>query len=958
MMKYILGALLLIGHAAAAQTYPFARLTGSPQMDTRGWRLTGDAGPGDTGGDADGLGNEMVLCNPTPQMRGACFFNQPVDISRCQQWTAEFDYRIYDGTGADGIAFCFLNQQPDAFTVGGNIGIPARPQGLMVIIDTYLNCTQLPSERVPKLLIRYADGKTTYGANTENNLECPAVSQPTSTRYDVLRQPVYNRMKITYDAGQVQVYVNNNLLLTGRYPISFPGYFGFTASTGGFTDRHSIRDFTLYTNKPIVSPPNAGADRTVCNGAEVELGTPPSPNDPYSYTWYPADGLSNPKAANPRVRLFNDVAESVTYTYFVTKDSAGVPDLCAYSDEVRITVQGKMAQAGPDLSLCPGEKGVIKALERDGYRYAWSPVEGLSDPQVARPTIRLDNYTDAPVTHTYILAVTPLTPAGCTMFDTLRVTVQPRGPDLSPAITLCPGDTVQLGAAPVTRRYYVWSPAAGLDDRTAANPALTLSNPTADPLTVTYVRSSWTTEYACQWSDTVRVTVLPKPLLAGPRSVCPNVPDVVYRVANPQPSVGYTWTVRGGTVRGGTEGDRITVDWGPAGTDASVTVTPRDGAGCPATVPITVNKVLQPQKPAGPPGSDTLCLTAGKNIAYETALTTGSVYTWGVSGNGVIVSGQGTHAVRVDWQGTGTGMLWVSERSVTRTDRCEGTSDTLRVWLRPAPGPGEVFIRSVSTGLDRDDNITVRFRVAPGANVSSPLTVSRRPLLPQAGNWEPVRSVSPRDSLLEDPGLATGGQVYEYRLMGTSDCNEPFASVSHHSILLTGTGDEAGETVQLGWNPYSGWAGGVKTYELWRKADEEKTFSLYGRSGPDEFTWAAANARDGFRQCYRVRAIEEGGDGAYSWSNEVCLTFEHPLLVPNVITPNGDGYNDRWVIRNLELYRQHRLRVVNRYGKTVLDTDAYGQNWDGRELAPGLYYYVLTTALNQQTIRGWVHMIR
>jgi gliding motility-associated-like protein len=289
---------------------------------------------------------------------------------------------------------------------------------------------------------------------------------------------------------------------------------------------------------------------------------------------------------------------------------------------------------------------------------------------------------------------------------------------------------------------------------------------------------------------------------------------------------------------------------------------------------------------------------------------------------------------------------------------CEGTSDTLRVWLRPAPGPGEVFIQSVSAQPDRDGSLAVRFRVAPGVDVSSPLTISRRTLLPQAGNWEPVRSVSPRDSLLDDPGLATGEQVYEYRLTGTSGCNEPFASVPHHSILLTGAGDEALQTVHLDWNPYTGWPGGVKTYEVWRKSDEEETFSLYEKSGPDAPAWAAANAREGFRQCYRVRAVEEGGGGAYAWSNEVCLTFEHPLFVPNVITPNGDGYNDTWVIGNLELYRQHRLRVVNRYGKTVLDTDAYRQDWRGEDLGPGLYYYVLTTARNGQTIRGWVHLLR
>lgn len=68
--------------------------------------------------------------------------------------------------------------------------------------------------------------------------------------------------------------------------------------------------------------------------------------------------------------------------------------------------------------------------------------------------------------------------------------------------------------------------------------------------------------------------------------------------------------------------------------------TPRDGAGCPGAARITVNEVLAPEKPAGPPGSDTLCLAAGKRIGYETTQTAGSVYTWGVSGNGAIVGGQ------------------------------------------------------------------------------------------------------------------------------------------------------------------------------------------------------------------------------------------------------------------------------------------------------------------------------
>ncbi|MBC8111132.1 MAG: hypothetical protein H7Y04_08755, partial [Verrucomicrobia bacterium] len=161
----------------AAQTFPFARLTGNP-MNTTGWRLSGDARIGDTQGDTNSDNDELVLCSPSNFNSGACFFDQPVDISECPKWAAEFDYRIFDGNGADGIAFCFLANPPTTFTQGGNVGIPAKPRGLMIILDTYLNC--LGTTPTPKVQIRFFDGNTNFGGSTESLLECPQPSQPTS----------------------------------------------------------------------------------------------------------------------------------------------------------------------------------------------------------------------------------------------------------------------------------------------------------------------------------------------------------------------------------------------------------------------------------------------------------------------------------------------------------------------------------------------------------------------------------------------------------------------------------------------------------------------------------------------------------------------------------------------------------------------------------------------------------
>lgn len=71
------------------------------------------------------------------------------------------------------------------------------------------------------------------------------------------------------------------------------------------------------------------------------------------------------------------------------------------------------------------------------------------------------------------------------------------------------------------------------------------------------------------------------------------------------------------------------------------------------------------------------------------------------------------------------------------------------------------------------------------------------------------------------------------------------------------------------------------------------------------------------------------------------------LGIPNVITPNGDGYNDYWEIRALEMYPDAYIKIFDRYGKMFMDRKM-GPNfqWDGtylgRPLPSGDYWYIIT----------------
>jgi len=160
-MKHLLGRLLsvlllllvlVLSNQSISQNYKFAELSGSPMLTT-GWNLQGAAKVGNTG---LRTGNEeLVLTRTDRSQSGAIFYNTAINLAACNKWIAEFDFRIADGSGADGLAFCYLDVPPSGFVLGEGIGIPAVANGLKIAIDTWWNCG---SDQHPKLQIRYGFG--------------------------------------------------------------------------------------------------------------------------------------------------------------------------------------------------------------------------------------------------------------------------------------------------------------------------------------------------------------------------------------------------------------------------------------------------------------------------------------------------------------------------------------------------------------------------------------------------------------------------------------------------------------------------------------------------------------------------------------------------------------------------------------------------------------------------------
>lgn len=103
--------------------------------------------------------------------------------------------------------------------------------------------------------------------------------------------------------------------------------------------------------------------------------------------------------------------------------------------------------------------------------------------------------------------------------------------------------------------------------------------------------------------------------------------------------------------------------------------------------------------------------------------------------------------------------------------------------------------------------------------------------------------------------------------------------------------------------------------------------------------------------------IDSDDDGLtdYLEFNNHTSSIEDDLEVFNLLTPNNDGENDVFVIRNIELYPENTLEIYNRWGVKVYSVSGYGQNGmyftgisNGRGvisqsslLPAGTYFYIL-----------------
>lgn len=143
--------------------------------------------------------------------------------------------------------------------------------------------------------------------------------------------------------------------------------------------------------------------------------------------------------------------------------------------------------------------------------------------------------------------------------------------------------------------------------------------------------------------------------------------------------------------------------------------------------------------------------------------------------------------------------------------------------------------------------------------------------------------------------------------------------------------------------------------------------TVEGGTGPYYFLWSdgmVTQNRTNVKPGIYTVIVTDQNFCSKSIETEVIFTGSFACVeIPTVITPNNDGYNDTWIIKNITLYPNAEILVFNRWGKLVFRTKNIADNpWDGRsdgKLVPAdSYHYILYLNDGSAPKSGVISVIR
>ena len=190
-------------------------------------------------------------------------------------------------------------------------------------------------------------------------------------------------------------------------------------------------------------------------------------------------------------------------------------------------------------------------------------------------------------------------------------------------------------------------------------------------------------------------------------------------------------------------------------------------------------------------------------------------------------------------------------------------------------------------------------------------------------------------------------------------CAEPIDFTPPCPPTLSVDGDCELETSSLSWNNLNNsCADDVIAYNIYYAATPElplEYIATLDSATDTTFVFNELSDLNTIAGCFAVTALDSMlvYNGGFVNQNEsdlsevICIDNCPEYDIPNVFTPNSDGFNDFYVPFPYKFVESIDLKVFNRWGGLVFESTDPAINWDGKDMesgnvvSDGVYFYIL-----------------
>jgi gliding motility-associated-like protein len=116
------------------------------------------------------------------------------------------------------------------------------------------------------------------------------------------------------------------------------------------------------------------------------------------------------------------------------------------------------------------------------------------------------------------------------------------------------------------------------------------------------------------------------------------------------------------------------------------------------------------------------------------------------------------------------------------------------------------------------------------------------------------------------------------------------------------------------------------------------------------------------------QATADEGNTSYCYFNVIVSQMDIEIDVGKVVTPDGNGINDAWVLNNIEKFPNNKVVIVDRWGGLIFNGTGYdnenvvwrGTNRSGHLVPTGTYFYTVSVRFGSDKVEksGFIELVR